>query len=205
MKRNRVLLFGLFTFALVCASLTFVGSTYAKYTSEIDAGTQTIQAAKYAWTVNDVADNNGSVADEFKFEATKLAPGYGETITLTVENESDVTLKFTFTHSFDVIFVGDASLELQNPVAYKYAIDTVVDAEDVAETSTKADLNEFKEFTLKEGESAVITLTLDWAWVDTLEQNTIDTKVGRLADKATWTVAYKLLAEQIEDDPATLA
>lgn len=206
MKRNRVLLFGLFTFALVCASLTFVGSTYAKYTSEIEAGTQTLQAAKYAWTVNSVADNDGSVADEFKFSATKLAPGYGDSITLTVKNESDVTLKFTFTHSFDVNFDGATSLESDNPVAYKYAIDTVVDAEDVAETSTKADLiEEAKVFTLKEGESAVITLTLDWAWADSNAQNTIDTEVGRLADKATWAVTYVLLAEQIQGDPTTLA
>ena len=104
MKRNRMLLAGLFTFALVCVSLTFVGSTYAKYTSAM-TGSDTIKAAKYAWTIETAEEHKGAFTFEFKNtngEQQLIAPGDTLTAEILIENKSEVDLEFTFKHIFNM-------------------------------------------------------------------------------------------------------
>lgn len=210
MKRNRVLLFGLFTFALVCASLTFVGSTYAKYTSEV-TGSDTVEAANYAWTVNDESEYNGSIA--FDFSNEKLAPGDTVTATVEVENNSEVALIFTMEHLFNFELVTDVYGSATNPVLYSLSI-TVNDntgaghwyndnpseassstggyAADLAEIETKTPVADTS-FTLRQGSSAIITLTLKWPDTSALGDAN-DTTIGR--NGATWTVELDILAVQ---------
>lgn len=210
MKRNRVLLFGLFTFALVCASLTFVGSTYAKYTSKV-TGSDTVQAAKYAWTVNGESEHKGSIA--FDFSNEKLAPGDTVTATVEVENNSEVALIFTMEHLFDFSLVTDAYGSATNPVLYSLSIavndnasagnwynDNPSEASsstggytaNVAEIETKTAVADTS-FTLRQGSSATITLTLQWP-EGNADLNNNDTIIGR--NGAKWTVELDILAVQ---------
>lgn len=204
MKRNRTLLIGLFTFALVCASLTFVGSTYAKYTSEINSA-DTIQAAKYAWTVEGVSESDPiNAAKKFEFNAVKLAPGYGESITVDVINESDVDLAFTLNQSFTFALSGN-----KNPIKYSYTIESTSTkyvygkaADNFASIETA--FNPSDEFILEKGAKATITIILDWPFEVDADGNTNDTAIGRLGATATWSVSYKLTAVQMLNQPNPL-
>lgn len=203
MKRNRMLLAGLFTFALVCVSLTFVGSTYAKYTSEM-TGSDTIEAAKYAWTINSAEERTGSFTFEFKNtkgEQQLIAPGDTLTAEILIENKSEVDLEFEFKHIFDMV-AGDSSAK--NPIKYSL---TCVGVNATLGYSNTISFSETKDeiaaeaavpgsLSLGKDGSAKLVLTLVWPYeaeAPLTDEN--DNKLGR--DGASWTVEVTATATQI--------
>lgn len=196
MKRNRMLLAGLFTFALVCVSLTFVGSTYAKFTSEV-TGTDTIRAAKYQWTF--AGDDEETLADfDLDFAPTLnsdvvIAPDFKFSKEFVIENEGETTLVFTISQKFNFATASGASnpvllsATLNSTNAYTASTDLHTDFEALDDT-----------FELAPGASATFKVTFEWpagSDVLTAPEHANDTLIGR-DDSAKWTYALKVLAVQ---------
>ena len=182
MKRNRMLLAGLFTFALVCVSLTFVGSTYAKYTSEV-TGSDTVKSAVYAWTVNTAQESTGAFTFEFGVDGTQqelIAPGDKLTATITIKNNSEVDLLFDFEES-KTFTMNSGSADDPTQISYKVGDGT-------AEDAITDDL------LLVKGDTVVITITLTWPEGTTDAHHENDTTIGR--NGATWTVEVTATATQ---------
>ena len=197
MKRNRVLLFGLFTFALVCASLTFVGSTYAKYTSEVTAS-DTIRAAKYEWSFDgqDEESLQASVYD-LNFNPTHngevvIAPDFQITEEFIIKNEGETTLIFTLSQYFEFTASGVAA-SANNPVLLSAKLNgSEVYAANKDEITT---WEEFHEFELAEGASATLSLTFDWPAGTNSTEDANDTQIGRDLSSL-WTYKLKVVAVQ---------
>ena len=195
MKRNRMLLAGLFTFALVCVSLTFVGSTYAKYTSEV-TGSDTIRAAKYQWTFNG-ADEENLLATTFDLDFAPtldsdvvIAPDFKFSKEFVIENAGETTLVFTISQKFNFVTTSGASnpvllsATLNSTNAYTASTDLHTDFEALDDT-----------FELAPGESATFAVTFAWPAGSNSIDDANDTLIGR-DDSAKWTYALKVLAVQ---------
>lgn len=210
MKRNRMLLAGLFTFALVCVSLTFVGSTYAKYTSEV-TGTDTIRAAKYEWTFDgeDEEDLVGSELD-LAFASTPdfsdvvIAPDFKFANEFIIKNEGETTLVFTLSQLFDFTATGVAS-GATNPVLLSAQLKSGSN-EPVTAYAAKDDeittLAEFSTFELAPGASYTLIITFDWP-AEPTHGNANDTLIGR-DTTSTWTYKLKVLAVQKVNSDAVI-
>ena len=113
MKKNRTMRVAVLMLALTLITCCFVGSTFAKYASDIK-GTDSVQVAKWAFNVGD--KDAATAQEKFTFNlfdtildteagddnqytehdvaATKIAPGTKGSFTIALSNTSDVTARY---------------------------------------------------------------------------------------------------------------
>ena len=165
MKKQRFFMLGIITVLVAVLSLTFVSSTFAKYTSTV-SGSDSARVAKWAWdykgsalaketatvafdlfdTINDTKDPYG---DETDVADTLIAPGTQGSFVISFQNKSEVTanLKVTFAQT-----ETDATL----PIEFSFAEDFATAVDDIADLIWNEDLGIG---------SGAVTKTVYWRWV----------------------------------------
>ncbi len=181
MTKNRSMRLAVLVLALALITCCFVGSTFAKYTSTA-SGSDTVSVAKWAVkagasgaeasitgddpevtfdlfaTINDTDDNT-----ETDVVAEKIAPGTKGSFTLSVVNESEVTVDYVMTFDF-----SDFD---ELPITFKVAGQEATTANGTLDYDGKTD-----------GTTSA-TVLVEWEWVigDGSTDST-DTTIGINAD-----------------------
>lgn len=188
--------------ALVAALLTtcVIGGTFAKYTSST-TGNSTATVAKWSFKVNDTQIANTGIApsincldlfktikdsdgtsEETDVTAKKIAPGTSGSIDVSVENDSEVTAKYTI-----AITETNAS---NVPILYSTDNSTWVD--------DPADLTALQDVQVAIG--GTDSQTVYWKWVYENGADDADTTIGKTAQTTapTVTVNATLTATQVD-------
>lgn len=130
MKKQRFFMLGIITVLVAVLSLTFVSSTFAKYTSTV-TGNDSARVAKWAWTYtpgaeantikfdlfNTVLDSDGSAETDIKnADGTIIAPGTQGSFELKFTNDSEVNAEYSI--KFNVENANDIPVEFSTNNAH---------------------------------------------------------------------------------------
>ena len=193
MKKQRFFMLGIITVLVAVLSLTFVSSTFAKYTSTV-SGSDSARVAKWAWTYegvnlgadlefdlfNTILDTKDDAA-ETDVAANLIAPGTHGSFEFNFTNNSEVTGKYTIVFSS-----GEEVAQI------KYSLDETTWVEDIASLNTDALI---KDVNVAMGASS--TVTIYWQWVFEGGVNPADTTLG-LNGGVIQTVTANVTFEQID-------
>ena len=200
MKKQRFFMLGIITVLVAVLSLTFVSSTFAKYTSTVE-GTDTAKVAKWEWDVAghlDGDDHAFTTVDLFNTAVYELnaagnvteaddadvvngtdkpiiAPGTGGKATFVISNTSEVNAKFAIDFTVN-----------EDDVPLHWSLDNVnwsEDLADIAETAINAGT-----------ESDPITVYWRWAFNG---DDAVDTPLGETAT-AQPEITVKIVFTQID-------
>ncbi len=131
MKKQRFFMLGIITVLVAVLSLTFVSSTFAKYTSNV-SGDDTARVAKWEWTYvagtggdeiefdlfNTVKDSDGNTESDVKVGTgeTIIAPGTQGSFELVFGNASEVNAEYLV--EFDVTNADNIPVEFSTDNAH---------------------------------------------------------------------------------------
>lgn len=199
MKKQRFFMLGIITVLVAVLSLTFVSSTFAKYTSTV-SGSDSARVAKWAWEFNgadlentfefdlfksvidtkdgapetDISNVYGSATDQI------IAPGTQGSFEISFVNKSEVTAEYT---------VDYAVVKSDNTLPIKFSVDGghtwTDDLADVAVTQLAVG-------------SAKQTINVQWKWAFDGDID-VDTALGKWTSTApTVTVAVTINFSQVD-------
>lgn len=206
--------------AILClATSCFVGSTFAKYTSNNSATGSVMNVAKWSFEVGKSADNN-ITSDTFAFELDStirdedntvkdklMAPGTTGKYTFVLNNTSDVDADVIFSLTNALGIVDDAGISTDDPriSASDATFPTLTITVKNGDTPLTADGGYYSVAGIKAGESATISVTWGWAIGDaTLDPVNNDTKLGILAasmsgtESLAWVTTIDVTATQVD-------
>lgn len=187
---------------LMCTIVTscFVSSTFAKYTSSIDA-TGTATVAKWDLSVNGtdvigtetkptfdlfatINDTKGG-ADETDVADKKIAPGTQGSFNFKIKNTSEVSMSYTVT----------CTMTNSNSIPIKFSDDG-----GATWTDSIDDINVSGNILYTDANKEVTTGDILWKWDFEVNdsQNTSDTALGSMSTAPQITLTAKIVAEQID-------
>lgn len=200
MKKNTMMRLASVLLVAVLMTTCVISGTFAKYTSTA-TGSATATVAKWSFKVNDgeiatdtptvafnlfdtVKDTGGS-ADETDVSTGKIAPGTQGSFVIKVENESEVTAKYTITFS--------ETNTSKIPLQYS------TDGEDWEDSISELTTSQFADQTLLVS-AAEITHIIYWRWVfdgetqgaHANQTDTTDTALGIAAQNTAPTVTITM-------------
>ena len=208
MKKQRFFMLGIITVLVAVLSLTFVSSTFAKYTSTV-SGSDTAKVAKWEWTLGtqDVSKTVAGDVEVFKtivdtvdgntdanVGADLIAPGTKGQFQFVLTNNSEVDGSFavTFTET------NTSGIPLQ------YSLDGTTWYDSIHELSTTEAGELAGELAIG---AAAKTITVQWRWEFEASTgghaghtNESDTNLGAYGTNPApqITIAYSILLEQID-------
>ncbi len=195
MKKQRFFMLGIITVLVAVLSLTFVSSTFAKYTSTV-SGTDTAKVAKWEWNYkgakietntvsfdlfNTILDTKGGAA-ETDVDANLLAPGTKGSFEIKLVNKSEVNATYSITFAS----------ELQGGLGYLPIVFVLKDGEDnelARDTQLSAFNEKIKDVVMNMNSATDDVYTIEWEWVYE-GNNTSDTELGEAAQSGN--VQYKV-------------
>ena len=202
MKKQRFFMLGIITVLVAVLSLTFVSSTFAKYTSTVN-GSDSARVAKWQFKFNTSDITLDSVEDadqEITFnlfntltsessvsqtDGTIIAPGTSGSFTFNISNLSEVTAQYALDYSV----VNTANI----PVEYSLDNSTwskSIDSLDV----TASDATKLVYLT---GKSEDITVYWRWAFYENEAGDQADTNLG-IKGTDTIEVTLKVILTQVD-------
>ena len=203
MKKQRFFMLGIITVLVAVLSLTFVSSTFAKYTSSY-AGSDTAQVAKWQWTLNTknlnetvefdlfntIMDSNGT-DPETDVKENLIAPGTSGKFALELKNLSEVDAEYTITFNSSL-----SSTETYLPIMF-----TLKDegGNVLGNSRNLSELNYLVNQKAIDMLNGSATYTVEWAW-DFNADDTNDTKLGIEAQSGAvqYTVSYTIVMTQVD-------
>ena len=173
MKKQRFFMLGIITVLVAVLSLTFVSSTFAKYTSTV-SGNDTATVAKWGWEYNGTAlsatpaaltfdllqtryDSNGT-DEETDVKTGLIAPGTQGKFELVFKNTSEVNANYTVDFT-----VNEAGVPLQ------WKLNDGEWADDLADITSAVAV------AMETGESTVV---VQWRWAFNSGDDEHDTDLG---------------------------
>jgi hypothetical protein len=142
MKKQRFFMLGIITVLVAVLSLTFVSSTFAKYTSTV-TGSDSARVAKWAWEINDAALAKGTTELTFNLFDTindTLAPNADETDVadelLAPGTQGQFVLKFDNLSEVNATYAVDWTVTNANSVPLEFSTNG---------TDWKSNLSTFRE------------------------------------------------------------
>ena len=217
MKKQRFFMLGIITVLVAVLSLTFVSSTFAKYTTSGTA-TDSARVAKWGVTVavNSAAfektyatdDTTSSLANSVEATVDVLAPGTkGTLVTANLEGKPEVAVRLSLDLTLELTGWTVNSAEYC-PLEFKvnlggveetFKIDnsTINTVQDLIDAVTAYVEGSNAEYEANEDLSTAYDLTISWAWA--FEGND-DAKDSKLGDAASAEISCKLdvKVEQID-------
>lgn len=200
---NKLVQFTVFVLLIAMVTLIILSGTYAKYTTSV-SGSDTATVAKWSIKVNDneiavdnstvtidlfktIYDTDGTTAETDVKTGKYIAPGTSGKFDLKVENDSDVTAKYSIAFT-----LSDTTLPIE------FSTD--------GGKNWSTSLSDVASTTLAVGSNAVTT-TVQWRWtyesgadataIATKDKN--DTAIGIAAQtEKKLTVTAKITAEQVD-------
>lgn len=162
MKKQRFFMLGIITVLVAVLSLTFVSSTFAKYTSTV-SGSDSARVAKWAWEINDAALAKGQTELTFNLFDTindTLAPNGDETDVadelLAPGTQGEFVLKFENLSEVNATYAVDWTLTNTKSVPLQFSIDG---------TNWESDLDELDiDATKIDMLTGSKTVTIQWKW-----------------------------------------
>lgn len=227
MRKNKFFMLGIITVFVAILSLTFVSSTFARYTSTV-SGTDTAKIAKWHFSYdsseaaaidrvnldspqsvdfdlfNTIKDTDGvnnetDVRVDPETSQLYLAPGTSGSFSFVVENKSDVNAAYTVTFDSQLLNYSDY-LPLNFTVTRIRTVDTVAQPEEVLGTfKSLATFNSLLADLAIDMDDEVEYI-IDWEWpIDGFDVD--DTKLGYTQDdthKIKYQVNLDILFYQVD-------
>ena len=203
MKKTKTMRIAVLMLALSLLTCCFVGSTFAKYTSEA-TGSSSVQVAKWEIYVNTdeelsvadptisfdlfetILDSDGEAEDDVLPE--RIAPGTSGSFTLTITNNSDVNAKYWITFE-------ETANALNVPVVYSTVAPAQAQSSDWKEIAELSILGENDNGTPIAMTDGAMTVTVYWMW----DFDGDDTSIGIAAQEAnTVEVSATVKVEQVD-------
>ena len=202
-KNNKITLFTIIAIILTIIALIITSGTYAKYTSSIDTTTANATVAKWSVKINGqditkdstaitfdlfetIYDSDGSEV-ETDVADTKIAPGTSGGFNFTIENSSEVTIKY----SIDFTETNASNI----PIEYSIDEENYYTAEGLTE-----ELNNVAE-TIDIGSSKNIDIYWRWAYeggTGATQTDSSDTALGSATTAPTYNVKATIIATQVD-------
>jgi len=202
MKKQRFFMLGIITVLVAVLSLTFVSSTFAKYTSTVN-GSDSARVAKWDFQFNSTdfdLDSVEDAAEEITFnlfntltsesnvsktDGTIIAPGTSGSFTFKISNLSEVTAQYALDYSA----VNTANIPVE------YSLDESTWSKDINSLDvTASDATKLAYLT---GESANITVYWRWAFYVNEAGDQADTTLG-IEGTDTIEVTLKVILTQVD-------
>ena len=162
MKKQRFFMLGIITVLVAVLSLTFVSSTFAKYTSTV-SGSDLARVAKWAWEINDDALAKGATELTFNLFDTinDTKDPYGAETDVKAEllapgTQGQFVLKFDNLSEVNATYAVDWTLTNTKSVPLEFSIDG---------TNWKSNLDELDiDPTTLNMLTGTATVTIQWRW-----------------------------------------
>ena len=188
---------------LCLATSCFVGSTFAKYTSE-SSGTAITEIAK--WSFN-IGDTNITTSATFDIDTTKtivdtvdsntdahvatgkMAPGTKGTYTFTVTNTSDVVADVTFTITNSLVGTNiESPIQLGDVTAESNSSSREIELENGTYVIANVAINE------------AVTVTVNWSWAFDGDDTAlgIAAAAAQAGSEIKWQTVIDLTATQVD-------
>ncbi len=204
-KNNKITLFTIIAIILTIIALIITSGTYAKYTSSIDTESAYATVAKWSVKINNqditsseqaitfnlfeyIYDSDGTEIED-DVSSTKIAPGTSGGFSFTIENSSEVTIKYS------IEFTENNT----SNIPIEYSVDGV-NYYNAAGLTNELNTNATN---IAIGASKDIEVSWRWAYENNgtnsySQTDTTDTALGKAATAPTYEVSAKIIATQVD-------